>query len=410
MSPKKELRVQVYAPCSMPQLPTAYPPSAFRPQFSPYDFSPCYTPLSARKSAYPKTPIHTDCPLDLNTPFETSNKYLRDIDAFFSTKLFRQNGDITSKVLPLPKPSPRQAFFKNRLPPLGQTLTLRDCEKRDDNYTTHTPFESDSDSCGEKEVRSHSFRIQKERKKKSLVLPESLDVRTLSAASESEVRAFPGSMDALSVTSGSLEVTRSRSDSIEVKRESFGDVSEEQSFNVKKEDTSPSPSSDSLFGRGMALATNPKSNVERLKANPDMWAQATQVKKGVYVCTHCPSNQGRFRKLSELAAHFDENNLTRLCKCDYPDCAWSIVGFSSRSEKTRHIKSQHASAQYECMHCERVFARSDSLKRHFKLIHNLPNVTPEELVTMRTRGGEFEPEEGMPPPSSTNVFVVNTTN
>lgn len=389
MPPKKNqtLRVHVYAPTAAVHTPnSAYPPfsglpsSAIRPMFfGSHDSSPLYTPLSAAMPCYPKTPLipgypqtplGSDCPLDLNAPFELSHKYQKDFDNFFSTKLFRQNGDVNSKVLPLPKPLPssKQAFFKqDRLPPIETTmLSMRDFEKEKEQHYTTTTSENESDSS----------------------ISSTEPVITFSSPPVKKIAFKP------------YKVHKSKP----TKKPQLAVVKVES--NSDKEMTPPS---ESPFGRGMAKSENGTSNVERLKANPDMWAQATQVKKGVYVCTHCPSHLGRFRKLSELAAHFDQNNLIRMCKCDYPDCAWSIVGFSSRSEKTRHIKSQHATAQYECMHCERVFARSDSLKRHFKLIHNLPRVTPEELLHMRSKGGAERVcvEEKMPPPSSTNVFVVD---
>lgn len=442
---KQELRVDVHGPCSSSLPSPLHPPnwaytpvsglplSAYKPQFSPYDF-PLYTPLSARMPAYPRTPLHSafphtpagsdDCPLDLNTPFETSGKYLRDFDNFFSTKLFRQNGDIASKVLPPPNhmPSPRVEFFKrDKLPSFQKTmLRMRDFETGSDafsytstssstcttlvrntptdemvpNYVTSNPESpgSDSDSSCFSSASPEQFKLTSPPPKKLAFRPYKVQKPKPAAATKKQL-----AVDMVAGHVGLLKKEHSTAHS-----------------------ASPSPA-DSPFGRGMAPSTNGMSNVERLKANPDMWTQATQVKKGVYVCTHCPSHLGRFRKLSELAAHFDENNLTRLCKCDFPDCAWSIVGFSSRSEKTRHIKSQHATARYECLHCERVFARSDSLKRHFKLIHNLPNVSPEELLSMRTNAPssadasiafdaikeeEQDVKPIMPPPSSTSIFVV----
>ncbi|KAG5362169.1 Krueppel-like factor 15 [Yarrowia sp. C11] len=391
--------------------------SAYKQQFSPGDFSSAYSPLSARMPAYPSTPLGpgyphpspltSDCPLDLNAPFEMSQKYLKDMDNFFSTRLFRQNGDITSNVLPMPKPSPRVDFFKgDKLPPISKPLlNMRDFEstplKEDSpNYTTSPSSPgSESDSSMSSSSTGPNFTSPPPSARKIAFRPYRV-----------QKPKHAGSASSSTCTTPTSATAPRKQLAVELVAGHVGLVKKEHS-------ASPSPT-DSPFGRGMAPSTSGMSNVERLKANPDMWTQATQVKKGVYVCTHCPSNGGRFRKLSELAAHFDENNLTRLCKCDFPDCAWSIVGFSSRSEKTRHIKSQHASTRYSCMHCERVFARSDSLKRHFKLIHNMPNVTPEEVLTMRSTTSavpdamayddvkEEEQEPGMPPPSSTSVFVA----
>lgn len=454
---KQELRVVVHGPCTSALPSPLHPPSsaytplsglplsAYKPQFSPYDFSPLYTPVSARMPAYPRTPLHSafpptpassdDCPLDLNTPFETSGRYLRDFDNFFSTKLFRQNGDITSKVLPPPSkshvPSPRVEFFKrDKLPSIQKTmLRMRDFENTTfsptDSYTSTSTSSSTSSSTCSTLVRTTP----------TDEMPNYVTTSPKSPGSDSDSSCFSPASPEFKLTSPPQKKVAFRPYKVQkTKPASAGAAASKKQLAVemvaghvglvKKEHSlshpsSPSPA-DSPFGRGMAPSTNGMSNVERLKANPDMWTQATQVKKGVYVCTHCPSHLGRFRKLSELAAHFDENNLTRLCKCDFPDCAWSIVGFSSRSEKTRHIKSQHATARYECLHCERVFARSDSLKRHFKLIHNLPNVSPEELLSMRTKAPsssadasiaydsikEEDQESTVPPPSSTSIFVV----
>lgn len=114
------------------------------------------------------------------------------------------------------------------------------------------------------------------------------------------------------------------------------------------------------------------STVDQLRADPHIWSLANQLKKGVYVCTQCPSGRraAQFKTLAQLAAHFDTHNLIRPCKCDEESCPWHIVGFSTRSEQVRHMKSKHLKQRFNCGVCGRVFVRSDSLKRHYKLLHS----------------------------------------
>lgn len=121
------------------------------------------------------------------------------------------------------------------------------------------------------------------------------------------------------------------------------------------------------------LPTDPQSAVAQLYASPEMWEKACHTKKGVFICTNCHHN-GKplsFRTMIELAVHFDSHGLMRKSKCEKPSCPWSVVGFSTRSEKNRHTKSQHSDLNYPCQTCGRRFGRCDSLKRHMKLVHDI---------------------------------------
>lgn len=139
----------------------------------------------------------------------------------------------------------------------------------------------------------------------------------------------------------------------------------------------------SLLPRDVALAqkpqsipllpTDPQSAVAQLFACKEMWAKACHTKKGVFICTNCHRN-GKplsFRTMLELAVHFDSHGLMKKSKCEKPSCPWSVVGFSTRSEKNRHTKSQHSDLNFPCQLCGRRFGRCDSLKRHMKLLHDI---------------------------------------
>lgn len=121
-----------------------------------------------------------------------------------------------------------------------------------------------------------------------------------------------------------------------------------------------------------------------LMANPAMWRQATLSKKGTYVCSHCTSqgNHRKFSNLAALAAHFDQHQVLRLCKCDYSSCVWSLIGFSSMPEKVRHLRSQHSNKHYKCGACQRAFLRGDSLKRHLRLVHGREHTSAAEINEM----------------------------
>ncbi|KAG5357774.1 Zinc finger protein [Yarrowia sp. B02] len=116
------------------------------------------------------------------------------------------------------------------------------------------------------------------------------------------------------------------------------------------------------------LPTNPASAVFQLHKSRDMWHKASLTKKGVFICTSCRISS---KTLVELAMHFDSHGLVRKSKCEVSTCPWSVVGFSTRSEKNRHNQSQHSDFNFPCQACGRRFGRCDSLKRHMKLVHNV---------------------------------------
>lgn len=121
------------------------------------------------------------------------------------------------------------------------------------------------------------------------------------------------------------------------------------------------------------LPTDPQSAVAQLFASEEMWTKACHTKKGVFICTNCHRN-GKplsFRTILELAVHFDSHGLMKKSKCEKPSCPWSVVGFSTRSERNRHTKSQHSDLNFPCQLCGRRFGRCDSLKRHMKLLHDI---------------------------------------
>ncbi|KAG5358359.1 hypothetical protein CJU89_4895 [Yarrowia sp. B02] len=133
------------------------------------------------------------------------------------------------------------------------------------------------------------------------------------------------------------------------------------------------------------LPTDPQSAVAQLHACPQMWEKACHAKKGVFICTNCHHNCKplSFRTMIELAVHFDSHGLMRKSKCEKPSCPWSVVGFSTRSEKNRHTKSQHSDLAFPCQTCGRLFGRCDSLKRHMKLVHSV--LPPKKVVKKKTK-------------------------
>lgn len=135
------------------------------------------------------------------------------------------------------------------------------------------------------------------------------------------------------------------------------------------------------------LPTDPESAVAQLHASPEMWEKACHTKKGVFICTNCHHN-GKplsFRTMIELALHFDSHGLMRKSKCEKKSCPWSVVGFSTRSEKNRHTKSQHSDLNFPCQTCGRRFGRCDSLKRHMKLVHDIVHAKKARKVQKKTQ-------------------------
>ncbi|QNP95200.1 Hypothetical protein YALI2_A00199g [Yarrowia lipolytica] len=169
-------------------------------------------------------------------------------------------------------------------------------------------------------------------------------------------------------------------------------------------DSSPPPLQDlqDILPKDVCLAQNPNAKpllpsdpasvVAQLYASPEMWRKACHTKKGVFICTNCHHN-GKplsFRTMIELAMHFDSHGLMRKSKCDKSSCPWSVVGFSTRSEKNRHHKSQHSDLNFPCQTCGRRFGRCDSLKRHMKLVHDI--VPAKKSFRKNSRKTSITPE------------------
>lgn len=471
MAPKnqRQLTLQVFAPCLVPAEPSAL----------------AFTPLTARLSQYPNTPVAckrpVECPLDLNIPFEIGPRYVEDMEygtvqsrELFSTKLFRENETCT---LPPINPNTRTPHSNTQLPsPWSGSAPWSGWSpfSTPRNSTFHSPrsghfpephFKETSvfrpkDRIKREEETLKSPRSDKKFAFKPLTMADfespkkraqSLEIKTEAQSpasmhrstspypttqakvepsevtltmnmgtqkfSPSPTPASPHSDTfdsdyASSQSSPNLEYRKSPQEndvsicallnpspvSSPVSERKHTHTPPHNPYRVQKPSIPPRPLYQKEIhhphhspGRGMGPAQSQFTTVQRLRADAEMWKQANQVKKGVYVCTHCTpgkggTGQGRFKTLAALAAHFDEYNLTRLCKCDYDSCAWSIVGFSSRSEKTRHIKSQHNATHFECPECHKFFLRTDSLKRHFKLIHNKHNISADEIGRMSVTG------------------------
>ncbi|CAN6604699.1 hypothetical protein TRVA0_002S04544 [Trichomonascus vanleenenianus] len=110
--------------------------------------------------------------------------------------------------------------------------------------------------------------------------------------------------------------------------------------------------------------------VYQLSQRPDLWPRVIGTKKGVFRCSHCGD---KFPRLIQFAAHIDEAHVPRPFPCSDRSCPWSIIGFSKRSENSRHMKHQHAPHRlYGCEYatCLKSFSRKDSLKRHLMLVHD----------------------------------------
>lgn len=116
--------------------------------------------------------------------------------------------------------------------------------------------------------------------------------------------------------------------------------------------------------------------IKALLECPNKWKQATSIKKGLYVCVHCSKvNKERktFKSMMDMAKHLDEENYNPTCKCEDETCAWSIIGFATKSEQMRHMRAQHQlpKKSFNCSHCSRSFARNDALARHCRLVHSM---------------------------------------
>lgn len=93
---------------------------------------------------------------------------------------------------------------------------------------------------------------------------------------------------------------------------------------------------------------------------------------GVLCCKFSYSNA------TELAGHLDEmheEEFRQKYLCHEPQCVYSVLGFTSKQELSRHISSAHSPPRYYCDICfthghERTFRRSDTLKRHIKAAHS----------------------------------------
>ncbi|KAA8912242.1 hypothetical protein TRICI_003571 [Trichomonascus ciferrii] len=149
------------------------------------------------------------------------------------------------------------------------------------------------------------------------------------------------------------------------------DYEQEDSLSVQPEQPMLPPPSSLLTDVPFdVIGSKPGPVVSKLMSAPQMWNIVNKIKKGKYSCTHCTQ---KFRTLRDLAAHIDEERIHRPHSCNEPNCPWSIIGFSKRSECSRHTKYQHQTkTKYRCQveHCQKTFTRKDSLRRHTNLIHS----------------------------------------
>lgn len=111
--------------------------------------------------------------------------------------------------------------------------------------------------------------------------------------------------------------------------------------------------------------------LDRLHSDKELWKKANKIKKGYFSCVHCGM---RFATLAKYAEHIEVYSVERPYLCSEENCPWSIVGFYKKTELSRHEKSQHGYAIYACTepHCDRIFTRKDSLKRHLGFVHAGP--------------------------------------
>lgn len=111
------------------------------------------------------------------------------------------------------------------------------------------------------------------------------------------------------------------------------------------------------------------SHVQLMAFDPVRYAKAQTGKKGKFYCTHCDT---KYRTILELCHHMDTEGVNRQYHCPHSDCPWFVCGFPTTSEWSRHTKSQHGEPEniLKCTICEKSFARKDSLKRHYVLVHD----------------------------------------
>ncbi|CAI4484221.1 AIG_G0020540.mRNA.1.CDS.1 [Saccharomyces cerevisiae] len=131
-----------------------------------------------------------------------------------------------------------------------------------------------------------------------------------------------------------------------------------------------------------------KSHVAQLYHDPKVLSTISegQTKRGSYHCSHCSE---KYATLVEFAAHLDEFNLERPCKCPIEQCPWKILGFQQATGLRRHCASQHIGEldiemekslnlkveKYPGLNCpfpicQKTFRRKDAYKRHVAMVHN----------------------------------------
>lgn len=136
---------------------------------------------------------------------------------------------------------------------------------------------------------------------------------------------------------------------------------------IDKKGIAPSDALEDEAGLEYQVSTlAPDSLAASLRRNPEIWALCIKPKKGFYSCSHCWE---RFRTMAAFAIHIDQHQISREYACFEDTCPWSLIGFSKRSELTRHVKCQHALEPSSCPYCGKEFGRKDSMKRHIDLVH-----------------------------------------
>ena len=109
---------------------------------------------------------------------------------------------------------------------------------------------------------------------------------------------------------------------------------------------------------------------KRVNEETNKWIVEHEGLEKRFMCSY-PDCGWPFSTRGNIREHIFEHIHISMYKCPYPECADNPY-FRSSSALTRHVQSYHKKEQpHHCTLCDKRFGRSDSFKRHMRLVHNL---------------------------------------
>ena len=130
-------------------------------------------------------------------------------------------------------------------------------------------------------------------------------------------------------------------------------------------------STDSATSQKHTRRQDPDENLqERVNKETEKWIVKREGVEKRYMCSY-PNCGYTYVHLCHLKTHIFRHTHISTYKCTYPGCSDSKY-FRNTTDLQRHVRKNHTYEEpYSCELCIMRFGRSDSYKRHMRIVHKL---------------------------------------